>query len=249
MMLSLKLVPTVVSLSDEATATRMALPKRRTWNRLRWCLLDLPLWIVIIVWASTRWISQFYQGPLQTFIESFRRSGSVDDLGYYTDFSSDLTYYGRQCDATDISTSNSSDLILPTDVTQEQAAHTMLTHGAIIIQNLLSKETASQLREYLEERHEMKHKLPWDELFYDSDSRLSLGLGVDDAPIIAQALQEVGTNPTLRTALEAIVGPDPAILEISTLTTLYGAEPQGKYPTNQTCYGYLPCPVAKLCVV
>lgn len=229
MMLSLKLDATTISASEKATTTtrRDVSTSRSLWRRVRWCILDLPFWIVVIVWASTRWISHFYQGPLQTFIESFRRYGSVDELGYYTDYSSDVTYFGRQCDATDISTSDSRDLILPAEVTKEQASNTMLTHGAVIIQNLLSKETASQLREYLEVRHDIKHTLPWHELFYDSDLRLSLGLGVHDAPIIAKALKEVGTNPTLRTSLEAIVGPDPAILEISTLTTMYGAEPQG----------------------
>lgn len=214
-------------------------------STLRWILLEFPFWIVVTVWAATWFSHALYVGPLQTLIESFRRSpNSVDAFGYYTDFIPDMTYYGRQCDGRDITTSNSNDLIVPdarldgststststtsTTTPEQQAREIMMTHGAVLIRNLLSNETAYQLREYLETRHAIKDKLPWHEKFWGDIGRLSLGLGVDDHPtIIARALQEVGTHEVLRTTLEGIVGPDPAIVEISTLTTLHGAQMQG----------------------
>ncbi len=196
--------------------------------RFRWLFLDFPLWIVLIVWASTRLIHHLYLGPIQILIESYRRTGIVDEQGFYPDFFPDLTYYGRHCDASDISTSDSNDLIVPPEATKEEATNIMMTHGAVMIQNLLSNDTATQLRAYLETRNVIKNKLPWHEKFWGDIGRLSLGLGVDDAPIIGQALEEVGSNPTLRTVLQGILGPDPAIVEISTLTALHGAKDQGR---------------------
>lgn len=196
-------------------------------SSLRWMLLDFPLWIILLTWMCTHLFHDIYTGPIQLYIESFRRSGEVDDDGYYPDFFDDLTYYGRQCDAEDISTGNSNDLIVPSTATSDEASDIMMKHGAVLIQNLLSNSTATKLRDYLEYRHDIKDQLPWHELFFTSIGRLSLGLGVDDHPIIAQALKEVGSNEVLRTTLEGIVGPDPALVEFSTLTTLHGAQVQG----------------------
>ena len=102
-----------------------------------------------------------------------------------------------------------------------------MTHGALLFPQILTPSTAQQLRDYLETRNRIQDQLSWFEKFWGDIGRLSLGLGVDDDPIIAQALQEVGHHQALHTALEGIVGPDPAIVEISTLTTMLGAQPQG----------------------
>jgi hypothetical protein len=57
--------------------------------------------------------------------------------------------------------------------------------------------------------------------------RLALGLGVSDHPIIAQALHEVGSHPLVKATVEGLMGEDPAIVEISTLTAAHGCEAQG----------------------
>ena len=57
--------------------------------------------------------------------------------------------------------------------------------------------------------------------------RLSLGLGPEDTDIVAKAIAEVGANQELKKTLEAIVGDDPAVVEVSTLSTMFDAEPQG----------------------
>jgi len=215
-----KVVPTISSSSKNNVESKLPLLP------VKWVFFHLPLWIVLTIWASTRFLHAFYKGPMQTLIESYRRSGIIDDYGLYPDFNPDITYYDRRCNSADITTSDSNDLIVAPNATKDEAADIMLTHGAVMIQNLLSKETATELRAYLETRNVIKDQLPWHEKFWGDIGRLSLGLGVDDANIIGQALEEVGSNPTLRTVLEGIVGPDPAIVEISTLTTMHGAEMQ-----------------------
>jgi hypothetical protein len=164
---------------------------------------------------------------MQSLIESYRRSGKIDKEGYYPDFFPDVTYYARQCDQDDVTTHDSNDIVLPYNSTASQAAHVMMTHGAVLFKDILTPQTAQQLRDYLETRNVIQDQLSWFEKFWGNIGRLSLGLGVDDAPIIAQALHEVGNHRGLQTALEGIVGPDPPLVEISTLTTMHGAEPQG----------------------
>jgi hypothetical protein len=194
---------------------------------LRTVVLDLPLLLVVLVWASTLLVQHLYNGPMQELIESFRRDGSSDELGYLTELDSDITYYGRQCTEEDITTRDSNDLMVPPEASAEEAADIMMTHGAVLVQDILNTSTATALREYLESRHAIQDELPWHEKMWAEIGRLSLGLGVGDAPIVAQALREVATHPTLQRTLQGIVGDDPAIVEISTLTTMHGAQEQG----------------------
>jgi hypothetical protein len=194
---------------------------------LRTVVLDLPLLLVVLLWASTLLVHHLYNGPMQELIESFRRDGSSDELGYFPELDSDITYYGRQCTEEDITTRDSNDLMIPPEASAEEAADIMMTHGAVLVQDILNTSTATALREYLESRHAIQDELPWHEKMWAEIGRLSLGLGVGDAPIIAQALQEVATHPTLQRTLQGIVGDDPAIVEISTLTTMHGAQEQG----------------------
>jgi hypothetical protein len=117
--------------------------------------------------------------------------------------------------------------MLAANTSKEQAADTMMTHGAVLIPHILTNDTATQLRDYLETRHAIQDRLPWHEKMWGEIGRLALGLGVSDHPIIAQALLEVGTHPVVKATVEGLMGEDPAIVEISTLTASHGAEDQG----------------------
>jgi hypothetical protein len=194
---------------------------------VRLVVLDLPVWLLFVALVASHLAQQLYVGPLSTWMESLRLEGSTDQFGFYPELDTDVTYYNRQCTADDISTIDSNDLIIPQDATREQAADQMMTHGAVLIPDILTQTTATQLRDYLETRHQMQDQLPWHEKFWAEIGRLSLGLGAGDHPIVAQALQEVGNHPVVKRTVEGILGKDPAIVEISTLTTMHGAQPQG----------------------
>ena len=87
--------------------------------------------------------------------------------------------------------------------------------------------TATDLRAYLESCNVIQHSLSWHEKFWAEMGRLALGLDVADHPIIGQALQEVSNHPVLQKTVEGILGKDPAIVEISTLSAMHGCEAQG----------------------
>jgi len=196
-------------------------------RRLCYGILDVLLLAVLLSASSVFMARHLYQGPLTKLVEALKRNEEVDERGYFPEYDPQITYYGRQCGKEDISTTQANDLLVPKNATSAQATDIMMEHGAVVIQDLLSKQTATELRNYLETRHAIQSELPWHEKFWESISRLSLGLGTRDDSSITKALEEVGNHPVLRRTLEGIVGPDAAIVEISTLTTMYQAEEQG----------------------
>jgi len=129
----------------------------------RWLLWELPLWIVLLLVAFTHITYNWYTGSLQRLVECYRRHDNMDEMGYYTEFVSDVTYYARQCTADDITTNTSQELMVPETATGVQAADIMMTHGAVILQNLSSNTAAEQLRAHLETRHKLQDDLSWHE--------------------------------------------------------------------------------------
>lgn len=200
---------------------------------LKFLLWNGPLmacWSLLLLSVLAK---EVWYGPLEQFLQSFQLVSESNNLGLYRALDPELTYYHRRCDHRDISTHDANDLLIDPNMTVEERQEVVLTHGAAVLQDVLSHPTARELRSYLETRHHEFHsnnlKLPWDELFWDGDngSRLSLGLGPEDASIVERAIAEVGANAELKKTVEAIVGEDPAVVEVSTLSTMHDAEPQG----------------------
>ena len=204
---------------------------------LRFILFELPVLLCFILLLSTLFIQELWYGPLNSLIDSFKLkpNDNMDDLlGLYEARDNEITYYNRKCDIRDISTKDANDLVIEDNMTFSERRSTMLTHGAVVMKNILSKNTSTELRNYLEGRHQEFHstnsdntlnKLSWNELFWDGDdgSRLALGLGPEDSSIVKKAISEVGSNPELKKTLESIVGNDPSIVEVSTLSTMHNA--------------------------
>ena len=194
---------------------------------LRLIIIDIPLSALFILLVSSLVIRHSYYAYVTTYIDAYRRSEPNEETGFYPDFEYDMTYYNRQCDKYDITTRDANDLFIdPATATHEKAASTMMRHGAVVVPGVLQPSTATELRQYLESRHKIQAELPWHEKFFEEQDRLALGLGARDHPVVTEALRQVGTNPAVKTTIEGILGPDPAIVEISTMTSLAGAEDQ-----------------------
>ena len=194
---------------------------------LRLVIVDVPLTALFLLLATSVLIRHSYHAYVIPYVDAYRRSQPHKFTGFYSDFDHDMTYYNRQCDKSDITTRDAADLYIdPDTVTEERAASTMMRHGAVVVPSVLKPSTATELRTYLESRHRIQSTLPWHEKFFEEEDRLALGLGAGDHPIVTEALRQVGTNPTVRTTLEGILGSDPAIVEISTMTSMAGAGDQ-----------------------
>mmetsp|Transcript_5739 Transcript_5739/g.8615 ORF Transcript_5739/g.8615 Transcript_5739/m.8615 type:complete len:751 (+) Transcript_5739:3-2255(+) len=105
----------------------------------------------------------------------------------------------------------------------------MMVHGASLYKNIISKETAKSLREYIVQRN--KNLKPKEEIgVLENENRWSFGIGANDHPSVADALNEIGTHGMIRPALEKIAGVNPGLVEMTAITAAYGATDQFWHP-------------------
>lgn len=191
-------------------------------SMIGWCLLtllrtsvmELPLLILFAGWVATHVLERFtydYLLPLQ----------DLQEFKDYTRRATELTYYHRVCDERDVSANDTAELIVNYDtMTPEDAMHHQLKHGVQVYPNLLSQETATQVRNWILAQNEKNEDMiP----VIENQNRWSFGVRVDQHPSVEKALGEVLSNPFLVQAMEHIMGPDPAVIEFTGITSAYGA--------------------------
>lgn len=134
-----------------------------------------------------------------------------------------LTYYHRACSVEDMSTENSNDFIVTKDMPTDEALQLMLKHGATLLPGLLKQETADPLREFILKENERNQDLIY---VIENENRWSFPIQVDQDPSVTAALEELLSNDHLVRLLEAICGPDPAVIEFTAITAAKGATQQ-----------------------
>jgi hypothetical protein len=181
---------------------------------LRFVLLDIAIALVFALSLTTIYLGRFTDeyllpaGKLMTW--NSQRAAR------------ELTYFHRYCDEEDQSTHNAADLLV--DSNAEDATQVMLTHGAAMFPNLLSEETATELRDFILEQNKKNENMIY---VIENTNRWSFYLTVDQHPSVSKALHELlNTNPLLIESLEKITGPNPAVIELTTITSAYGAVDQ-----------------------
>ena len=212
---------------DAATPSQMA--KQEYWaavpegtthrilgNAARTLLLDLPLLMVLLTYAGIAWFNHVHDEYLVPQLKAlpFTHERSLWDLTYYT----------RECSVDDMSTMKGADLFLPRDVTPLDAYYHQLKHGFTVFQSILQPETCEKLRSYVVAKN---REITKEESIYviEGQNRYSFGLGTEEVSV-RNALMEIGNSPRLRPALEAILGPDPALIELTAITATNGAVAQ-----------------------
>ncbi|GFH48196.1 hypothetical protein CTEN210_04672 [Chaetoceros tenuissimus] len=184
---------------------------------LRFLIAELPL-VVLMSFAVAAHVGEYvYRVYLDPQI----------DLMEYTDHNKtvDRTYYQMNCDASDISTLDPQDLYIQSHFTTKDSVDHMLTHGMSVYKNILKKDTASKLREWILERNKSLNK--GDEIdVIANENRWSFYIGANEDPIVTEAIKEVANHKIFLPAVEKIVGTNPAIIEMTAITSAYGAEDQ-----------------------
>jgi hypothetical protein len=189
-----------------------------------WCrtlLIDLPLATVFasfLLAYIVREVHNDYYRPL------FDRAQRTND-----DLFSEYTYYDRPCNEYDLSTHNLSDLILVNNSNVSVAMDQMMTHGAILIPQILPLATVQALRAYIVQRNAQvtdDEAYPVSQSSYQDQTRLRLSYGIDatEDPAVEAAIRAVATNaPLLRQLVQGLVGDvDPASAEITAITAYAG---------------------------
>lgn len=164
-------------------------------------------------------------GTVRYFYETFVAK-AVDDLSRTTSSSvrqTDATYYLRACTSMDVYTKE--DLVVREE---DNVADHMMKLGVGMFHELAHRNTTEHLREYILRRNDNLED--HDRIRIDPPNhRAALALDPAEDPTVEQFLQELTRpNTLLHKTLEFLTGDkNPAITEISAITTYRGAEAQG----------------------
>lgn len=144
------------------------------------------------------------------------------------------TYYDRDCNRRDFSTSNLTELIVQPEWDSTKAAENILTHGVSVFPGVIDRESAHDFRNFTLERNAAMSK---DDLVYvmntytkKKQTRWAFAFTAHDHPSVPRVLKQVVGNDKLRDTLELFLGPDPAMIKMQTITAAYKAEHQGWHP-------------------
>ena len=183
---------------------------------VRICLVDTPLALFFLIYLSVLWTDYVQTNYLSRQVESLRWN---DERRFR-----ETTYYNRICDASDMSASKPADLFLSPNATTEDAYQHQLKHGMTVFPSVLSDQSATELRDFISARN---YNLSVEESIFviENTNRYSFGLGTEE-PTVAKAVKEIANHPRLGPAIERILGADPALIEMTAITSSYGAVDQ-----------------------
>jgi len=171
---------------------------------LRTLLLDIPLVLLFALYCSGKVFQKIRDEFLLPQVELQRwteeRAGK------------EITYYHRICEASDTTVNDTVPLIVTDDMDTDDTVEHMLTHGAQVYPNLLSPETAKEVRDFI-----LAQNLKNEEMIdvIENKNRWSFYMRVDQHPSVPKALNEVLSKPQLVAALEKIAGKNPAVIEFT----------------------------------
>ena len=183
--------------------------------------LDLPIVVLLLVYfclnAALR-IHDLYLVP------------QIETLKWTSDRArKEQTYYSRYCDEDDFSAFEPGPLFLDKETSTAQDAHdTFLEHGYVFFPEVLSRATASRMRDFALWKNKKTNPDPngGNNGLHSAYRRWLIDLGTSDDPIVAEVLQEVATNPLFHESIEKILGPNPALVEMDVITSAAGADYQ-----------------------
>lgn len=202
-------------LTTKEESSSSAPQNRNIFVRLLLLLIHLALLAIFVPYLAAVGLHEITEDYLYPQLKLMQWKSDARDFD-------ELTYYHRKCDASDISATSIKDLLISPNMTTKDATHHMLTHGASMYPNLLTPETAAELRAFIDK--ENKRQQGWHVI--QNDNRYSWGIDMNMHPKLQTYWKELASNKQLVNALESIIGPDPAIIEFTAITSSYGAVDQ-----------------------
>lgn len=129
----------------------------------------------------------------------------------------------RTCSADVISTNRLADLKVHDNDSAREIRERFQQHGVVLFDKVLSEATARELRAFILE--ENKRNLDTVSVF-NSENRWSFQIQIDHHPSVRAAIGEILSHEQLVAAIESIVGDNPAVTELTTITVQKGAVEQ-----------------------
>ena len=184
---------------------------------IRSLVCDFPMMVLLLTYFSLRWLSHVHDNYIHEQLKAMLFTSKRR--------AEEITYYSRPCTREDMSTHTGADLFLPADATVEDAYQHQLKHGFTVFPSVLSPETTAALRAHISERNTFNSTDSESIFVIANDKRYSFGLGTEE-PVVAGAMAEIASHKLLRPSLERILGRNPALIEMTAITSSYGAKDQ-----------------------
>ena len=186
------------------------------WQVIRLLVFDGGLFLLFAAFVFTSVVHKLHDDYLHPQLQLMVFQA---DQRRYTD----TTYYHRVCDEDDFTATSPEELIIEDHFTTEETVEHMLKNGVSVYPNLLTNETAHNLREWINHEN-YRRTSQWGVI--EQENRFTWGIDVNDHPDLQTFWQELDANKLLKNGLEGILGPDPAIIEFTAITSSYGAVDQ-----------------------
>jgi hypothetical protein len=192
-------------------------------NWVRILCLEIPLAVLLGCLAVSNGAQYFYDTYYEPYMKSVKYDAQRDQEEY--------TYYYRVCSANDFTAERLEDMLLAPNATD--ATDLAIRHGSAIIPGVVLPEHAQEMREHVMERNSKITKDDVDYIWLISNpNRWSYKLDIDAHPSIEKVLQDISRNDQLTKTLEDLLGPDPALVELTAITSAYGAGNQHFHKDN-----------------
>ena len=130
------------------------------------------------------------------------------------------------CESKDLTTSNSSDFSFDSNTELHTAVDTILQHGLGLFPDILSAEAASNLRDYVLFKNQYLANTQDELPVIEFTNRWSFAFDPTEDERIAPILHQIGSSPLLKHVLEELLGSNPAVVELSAITSAQGADHQ-----------------------
>jgi hypothetical protein len=181
----------------------------------RWVLMDLTLTILFALMVGTVLLHRLHDDYLYPQLRLMQWQEAERNF-------METTYYHRRCTVEDFTAKSLSELIVQDHFSSKDSMEHMLTHGVSVYPNLLTNETAWDLRDWIDKENKVQEG--WHVI--KPDNRYSWGIDMNMHPKLQTFWQELASNKQFVEGLEAVVGPDPAVIEFTAITSSYGAADQ-----------------------
>jgi hypothetical protein len=193
-------------------------------NRIAICFLNIVFYLSLGIFLALRTAIHVQHSYLEPQIQVLQWT----DERYY----SEVTYYARTCNEADITAKDAGSLFLDRDTDDADVAFDKyLQRGFVVFPDVLSRNTAHRLRQYVLEKNRVADPNPegGNNFLHSPQHRWCVELGIeknetDHRPsVVKDMLQEVANDPLFRSSLEKIIGLEPALIEMNAITSSYGA--------------------------
>ena len=108
----------------------------------------------------------------------------------------------------------------------DRAVDSVMLHGAVMIPSLLRDSTVQKLRDFVVRKNAAVLGTAAEYPVSQGRNRISYGIEATEDDAVVEALKEIHDHRMLSDVVQKLVGPNPALSEITAITAKFGAGPQ-----------------------